>query len=214
LSDLQWIEGSAIVIDQHTDNAAGEAPRRPGRPRSEASRHAILTAAYQLLREKPLPEITSDAIAKQAGVSKATLYRWWPSKEAIVLDGYFDALERRFVDPDSGDPLEDLRIHLREGYAAMAGPDGEIFASLIASGHFHAHVREALNAELNSPRCKDTERLLQRLVDAGVLRADLDRELAVDQLFGPVFFRLMTGADVEEDLADRVLAQLIAGFGV
>lgn len=201
------------MIEQHADDPERQAPRGPGRPRSEASRHAILTAAYQLLREKPLPEITSDAIAKQAGVSKATLYRWWPSKEAIVLDGYFDALESRFAEPDSGDPLEDLRVHLREGYAAMAGPDGEIFASLVASGHFHSHVRDALNAELNSPRCQDTERLLQRLVDAGVLRADLDVELAVDQLFGPVFFRLMTGAEVEEGLAERVLEQLISGFG-
>ncbi len=203
-----------MPTEKQTDEQESEAPRGPGRPRSEASRQAILTAAYELLCEKPLPEITSAAIAKLAGVSKATLYRWWPSKEAVVLDGYFDALESRFVAPETDDPLDDLRVHLRAGYATMAGPDGQIFASLVASGHFHPHVREALNAEMNSPRCQDTEKLLQRAIDAGLLRPGMDIELAVDQLFGPAFFRLMTGAPVEEGLADHVLDQLIAGFRV
>ena len=140
-------EGISPVIEDQQNEI--DAPRGPGRPRSEASRQAILTAAYELLREKPLPEITSAAIAQLAGVSKATLYRWWPSKEAVVLDGYFDAMESRFVVPHTDDPLADLRVHLRGGYAMMAGPDGQIFASLIASGHFHPHVREALNASAN-----------------------------------------------------------------
>jgi AcrR family transcriptional regulator len=201
------------VTEKPSEEPEIETPRGPGRPRSEASRQAILTAAYGLLRDRPLPEITSDAIAKSAGVSKATLYRWWPSKEAIVLDGYFDALESRFVGPCTDDPMGDLRVHLNEGYATMAGPDGQIFASLVASGHFHPHVREALNAELNSPRCQDTEKLVQRAIDAGLLRSELDLVLAVDLLFGPVFFRLMTGAPVEENLAERVLDQLIVGFG-
>ena len=115
-----------------------EGAKSPGRPRSEASRKAILCAAYELLREKPLPEITAAALAKRAGVSKATLYRWWPSKEAIVLDGYFEAIDHHFEAPCSDDALADLEQHLRRGYAAMSGPDGQIFASLVASGHFHA----------------------------------------------------------------------------
>ncbi|MDF1799036.1 MAG: TetR/AcrR family transcriptional regulator [Planctomycetota bacterium] len=190
-----------------------EAARGPGRPRSEASRQAILTAAYELLQEKPLPEITSAALAKRAGVSKATLYRWWSSKEAIVLDGYFDAIEHRFPPPATDDPMADLRSHLRDAYSMMGGPDGRIFASLVASGNFHEKLREALNEQLNSPRCRDTQKLLVRAVEAGRLAPALDLELCTELIWGPAFFRLMTGAPIEDDLADRVLGMLVCGLG-
>jgi AcrR family transcriptional regulator len=189
------------------------ASRGPGRPRSEASRQAILDAAYALLQEKPLPEITSAALAKRAGVGKATLYRWWSSKEAIVLEAYFEALDSAIATPCTQDALGDLREHLRQAYAAMAGPDGQVFASLVASGHFHPHVREALNEELNSPRCQDTEDLLRRAIAEGRLAVDLDPELAVEMLFGPAFFRLMTGAPVEAHLADAALDLLVRAHG-
>ena len=189
-----------------------EAAKPPGRPRCEAARQAILTAAYELLRERPLPEITAAALAKKAGVSKATLYRWWPSKEAIVLDGYFDALDHHFEAPCSNDPLQDLAEHLRSGYLAMAGPDGAIFASLIASGHFHADVRTALNEQLNSPRCENTEAIIMRAVEVGQLRADLDPKLITKMLFGPLFERLMVGESLEPDLADRILEVVLNGL--
>jgi len=189
-----------------------ETHRSPGRPRCEASRQAILAAAYALLKERALPEITSAAIAKRAGVSKATLYRWWSSKEAIVLDGYFEAIDGHFCVTETENALADLRAHLRGGYAAMAGPDGAIFATLVASGHFHADVRAALNDQLNSPRCKDTEGVLQRAIASGQLRADLDVELVTKLLLGPLFERLMTGEPVEPGLADRILDLVLVGL--
>ncbi len=196
-----------------TTNDSTDPPRGPGRPRSEASRQAILTAAFELLQERPLPEITGAALAQRAGVSKATLYRWWPSKEAVVLDGYFDALKHRIAPSCTGDPLTDLRTHVREAYRMMGGPEGKMFAAFVASGHFDEKLREALNKELNSPRCKDTEGILGRAVAAGQLRPGLDIQLCAELIWGPAFFRLMTGSPIEEGLADRVTDGLIAGFG-
>ncbi len=195
------------------NNSPTDATRGPGRPRSEASRQAILTAAYELLQEKSLPEITSAALAERAGVSKATLYRWWPSKEAIVLDGYFEAMESRMEPPVTDDPLADLRVHVRQAYGMLGGSEGKIFAALVASGHFHEKLRLALNNELNSPRCKDTEDTLTRAVNAGQLAKGLDLELCSELIWGPAFFRLMTGVPIEVDLADQVMDRLIAGFG-
>ncbi len=189
-----------------------EQTRTPGRPRCEAAHQAILTAAQDLLRESPLANITSAALAKRAGVSKATLYRWWPSKEAILLEGYFEGLNQVCATPDTGDALKDMREHVRQAYTAMAGPDGVIFASLVADGHAHPEMRKALNDELNSPRCEDMEMLLKRAMDAGQLRPDLDVPLVVDQLFGPLFSRLMTGQPVEEDLGERVFDMLLDGL--
>ena len=62
--------------------------RAPGRPRSETSRKAILSAAYRMLKDKGLTAISTPALAAEAGVSTATLYRWWPTKEAIALDAF------------------------------------------------------------------------------------------------------------------------------
>lgn len=199
-------------MNEDLKDPADELHRGPGRPRSEASRQAILTAAYDLLKEQALPDITSTAIAKRAGVSKATLYRWWSSKEAIVLDGYFEAIDGHFCVTATANALADLRTHLRGGYAAMAGPDGAIFATLVASGHFHADVRAALNDQLNSPRCKDTESVLMRAIDSGQLRPDLDVELVTKLLFGPLFERLMTGEPIEPGLSDRILDLVLVGL--
>ncbi|MDF1836498.1 MAG: TetR/AcrR family transcriptional regulator [Planctomycetota bacterium] len=189
-----------------------EQTRSPGRPRCENAHQALLNAAQDLLREVPLSGITSASLAKRAGVSKATLYRWWPSKEAILLEGYFEGLKVTCGAPETEDAMVDLREHIRQAYHAMAGPDGVIFASLIADGHAHPEMRKALNDELNSPRCEDVEHLLKRAVAAGQLRSDLDVPLVVDQIFGPLFSRLMTGQPVEEDLGERVFEMLLQGL--
>jgi AcrR family transcriptional regulator len=189
-----------------------EQTRNPGRPRSEAAHQAILTAAQDLLHELPLAGITSAALAKRAGVSKATLYRWWPSKEAILLEGYFEGIKEICAAPETGDALVDLREHIRQAYTAMAGPEGVIFASLVADGHAHPEMRKALNDELNSPRCEDVEHMLKRAMDAGQLRPDLDVILVVDHMFGPLFSRLMKSQPVEEDLGGRVFDMLLAGL--
>ena len=67
-------------------DTASETPRR-GRPRSEKAKQAILTAASELLLEQGLHAMSMDDVAERAGVSKATIYRWWASKELLALDG-------------------------------------------------------------------------------------------------------------------------------
>ena len=64
-------------------------PQRRGRPRSEKAREAILAAAAELLLERGLGAVSMDAVAEQAGVSKATIYRWWPTKETLALDALY-----------------------------------------------------------------------------------------------------------------------------
>ena len=71
------------------DEATAEAPRR-GRPRSEKARLAILEAAAELLLARGLSAVSMDAVAERAGVSKATIYRWWPTKETLALDALYN----------------------------------------------------------------------------------------------------------------------------
>src|SRR6201996_8516686 len=84
-----------------------------GRPRSEASRDAIIAAANELLRTAGLNRMTIEAVAAASGVGKTTIYRWWPSKGTLALDAYLEALRAKVVVPDTGDGAEDFQRHAR-----------------------------------------------------------------------------------------------------
>src|SRR5947207_15381591 len=84
-------------------------PRPRGRPRSDASKQAVLRAAYRLLKKRGIASVSAQALARQAGVSTATLYRWWESKEAVMLDAFLARMTPSLVPPLEGSPLE--RLH-------------------------------------------------------------------------------------------------------
>src|SRR5258707_1435350 len=83
-------------------------PRPRGRPRSDASKQAVLRAAYRLLKKRGIASVSAKELAKQAGVSTATLYRWWKSKEAVMLDAFLARVKPALGPPLQGSPAERL----------------------------------------------------------------------------------------------------------
>src|ERR1700719_1401468 len=101
------------------------APRPRGRPRSEQARQEILEAAYELLSDKGFNAVGSHEIAQAAGVSSATLYRWWKSKEEILFDACFERMNPILAIPETGSGLTRLRpFHLRAGWVPVSGAGG------------------------------------------------------------------------------------------
>lgn len=185
--------------------------RPPGRPRCESARKAILHAAYDLLRRDGLRTITMDSLARAAGVSKATIYRWWPSKEAVLMEGYLDAVQPRVTVPNTSSALADLQSQLHKVLEAMTGPDGEILCQIIACSQYCPEIKEAFRREVQGPRRADTRMLLQRAVELGEIRPDVDPEVAIDTLYGPLFHRLLTGfGTLDPEFADRVFQHFVA----
>ncbi|WP_376096367.1 TetR/AcrR family transcriptional regulator [Roseomonas sp. CCTCC AB2023176] len=90
-----------------TESTATERPR--GRPRSPASRGAILSAAFDLLRERGYAGLAIEAVAERAGVGKATIYRWWPDRAALAVEAFFEATREALAFPDTGSAREDFR---------------------------------------------------------------------------------------------------------
>lgn len=97
-------------------------PATPGRPRSERARQAVLTAARELLTDKGLPGLSVDDIARSAGVSKNTIYRWWPNKAAVLMDAFAEATSPKLEFPADGDALTNLRTQVRQVAHLMNAP--------------------------------------------------------------------------------------------
>ena len=195
-------------------STSGEgAESRPGRPRSESARRAILQASLDLLRRQGIAGVTAEAIAERAKVSKATLYRWWPCAAATAMDAFFDEVFSRLRTVATDDPLHDIRTRLRQGTRLMAGELGDVLAGLIATTHTDPRLAESFRERYVEPGRADFRRLLQRAVDAGQLRADLDLEVALDVLSG-VFFsrRLVRHAATPPRTMDAALTFALEGL--
>jgi len=192
-------------------------PPDPSR-RSERSRRAILTAATDLVHEVGYRRLTIEAIAAKAGVGKQTIYRWWPSKGAVVLDGFLAAVNEDPDDlslPDTGDVAADLRGVVRAIVAELAdatlsGTTRALMTEMQDDPEFADMVRE----RLLGPQLQAIADRLRAAQDAGQLRPDLDLPVAVELLVGPLYHRwlLRTApltkayADTVTDLALRALA--------
>src|SRR5260370_13268189 len=103
-------------------------PRPRGRPRSENDRQEILEAAHKLLRDKGFKAVGSHEIAQAAGVSSATLYRWWKSKEEILFDACFEHMEPILAVPETGSGLTRLRRYVLRATEFLVSEEGAVMA--------------------------------------------------------------------------------------
>ena len=187
--------------------------RSPGRPRSERAHRAILQAANDLLESEGFAALTVEAIAERAGVSKATIYRWWPNRAAVVMDGFLSIVSSEVPFPHTGHAREDIRIHMRRLAEAFSGKIGRTVAALIAEGQSDPELAEALRSRWLSVRRKEAREILELGIERGELREDIDQEVAVDVLYGPIYYRMLVGhAQLDDDFADALADHVFAGL--
>jgi AcrR family transcriptional regulator len=183
-------------------------PVARGRPRSEKAHKAILDAAGELLLERGLSSVSMDAVAERAGVSKATIYRWWPTKESLALDALYTEWAAAAPDPpDTGSLRGDLLELLRPWARLVSGrPYARVIAALLAQ----ARTDEVFNAEYQrrviQPRRDQARDILGRAVARGEISARIETEAAIDMIYGPLYHRLLHG---HEPLTDRFVADVV-----
>jgi len=185
-----------------------ESPRRtPGRPRSEASHHAIIRATLELLLESGYRSLTMEGVRARAGVGKATIYRRWSSKEELVRDAVV-LLHDDLQAPDTGSLRGDYEgmASLVRSAAQRAGA-ATLMPRLLGDVANDPELRAIFYDNLVEPRRAQMRAVLQRAVARGEIRGDVDIELIIDLFAGPVVYRLLiTGGDyaqlpaVEEQL--------------
>ncbi|MER5951908.1 TetR/AcrR family transcriptional regulator [Streptomyces sp. NPDC001904] len=182
-----------------------------GRRRNEEARRAVLDAALRLLADADGAAVSVDAIAKEAGVGKQTLYRWWPSKGAVLLDALTDRAEAAAPVPDSGALREDLRAVVTATFAgAQRTPVAPALRTLVREAAQDPHLADLMR-EFTESRRAVLRDVLERGRDRGELSADRDLDLMVDQVYGVFWYRFLLGhAPLGETEAVRLADSLIA----
>jgi AcrR family transcriptional regulator len=156
--------------------AVEDRPRRGrGRRPADEVRAEILEAAGNLLFAEGMASFTIDKAAARSGASKMTIYKWWPSKGALALDGYFHRVDDQLQFPDSGDVEADLRAQLHAFLAVIKdGPAGSVIAELIGQAQSDPDLKAAFLQRYSSPRRALAVSMMETAKERGQLRPDLD----------------------------------------
>ena len=184
-------------------------PRPRGRPRDLAAKEAILQAARTLLDEGGPGAVTMEAVAARAGVGKPTVYRWWPDRHAVAMAALMAA------EPSPRGParraagaIEALRAQLRQIATRFASPTGRHITSMIAAADPESELGKAFRGHFVLARRAEGRTILEQAIAEGQIGGDLDIDVALDALYGAVFFRLLLGhAPLDVTFVDTLLAQ-------
>jgi AcrR family transcriptional regulator len=188
------------------------ATRRPGRPRSERVQRAIIEATLSLLAEEGWLGLSMEGIANRAGVGKGAVYRRWSSREALLTDAV-TAIVSEIEIPDSGSIRQDLSVLMRKAASLYRGRSGRIMPALVAAMARHPQVASAVRGGFLASRRHALRVVLDRAVERGEVREDLDPELALDFLGGPLFYRLLvTGGPLDPEFADAAVDLMLRGI--
>jgi AcrR family transcriptional regulator len=186
-----------------------------GRPRSEKARQAILAAAAGLLLERGLAEVSMDAVAERAGVSKATIYRWWPTKETLALDALYTRWAAAAPVPrDTGSLRGDL-LELLRPWARLVrtGSYARVTAALLAEAQSDTKFAAEYRRHVTEPRRDQAREIFARAVGRGEIPAATDTEAAIDLVYGPVYLRLLQGhAPLTDDFVASVVDLALHGI--
>ncbi|MGW1884268.1 TetR/AcrR family transcriptional regulator [Streptomyces sp. NPDC001970] len=186
--------------------------------RSERSRRAIYDAALSLVGEVGYTRTTIEGIAARAGVGKQTIYRWWPSKAAVLLEAFLDRAEQAAQGepelPDTGDLEADLKLVLRATVDELNSPPYDAPARALAA---ESVVDPALGAEfvhrLLEPSLQLYVRRLRAAQDAGHVRPGVDPRIALELLVGPLAHRwLLRTLPLTHEYADKIVEYALYGL--
>jgi AcrR family transcriptional regulator len=187
-----------------------------GRPRDQEARNAILRASLSLVKEFGYRSLTIDKIARRAGTGKTTIYRWWPSKAAVVGEAFLSHISPEIAFPSVSEmsAVESIRRQMRSVARAFRGPNGDLLRALVAEAQFDSELSHALVKTWVRPRRALATEILKAGIASGELRSDIDVNVAIDSLYGGLYYRFLIpyaplSSEFAGQLADTVLNGLI-----
>ena len=186
--------------------------RPPGRPRSEQARQAILRTTLKILGKNGFSDFKIEEVAARASVGKATVYRWWPNKGALIADAFASSTTRKLRFPDTGSVYADMSQQMRQLIKVFRSRRGRIVSAILAAGQSDKDLIEAFRERFLWPRRREAYATLRRGIERGELRRDLDPDLLLDSLYGPIYMRFLIQHDrLTPEFVDRLCELVLAG---
>ena|ERR1700688_3249160 len=193
-------------------NHGGKNIRSPGRPRSEEARLAILRSTLKILGKHGFSDLTIEDVAAHAGVGKATVYRWWPNKAALIADAFASSTTRALHFPDTGSLCSDMSQQMRQLVKIFRGRRGRIVSAILGGGQSDKELIGAFRKRFLLPRRLEAYATLRRGIRRGELRKDVDMDLVLDSLYGPIYMRFLIRHDkMTPDFIDRLCKLVLGG---
>lgn len=166
----------------------------------------ILDTTQELICTYGPNHVSVNQITASAGVGKQTIYRWWPTKTALVIDALQHAIETQSRPPATGSAYEDIRTQMRRVSRLLASPIGAIVRELVASAQGDPEVATQFRDRFFSDRRKHAAATIADGIQRGELRPDLDSEVVIDMLYSPLWLRMLIGHQpLTQTAADRIL---------
>jgi AcrR family transcriptional regulator len=182
-------------------------------PRSIRARESVLCATRELLDEGGLPAASVDAISARSGVSKATIYKHWPSRTAVAAEAFGRQMSDAIPLPDTGSAFGDLSEQVRRVSEFYAGEHGETFAQLLAACVTDPVGSQYFREYFLGGRTAGIALLWQRALDRGEVDPAVALGTATDILYGPLIFRRLSGhAPLSPEEADAVASAALRGL--
>jgi len=186
--------------------------RPPGRPRSEEARVAILRSALKLLGKNGFSDLTIEDVAAHASVGKATVYRWWPNKAALIADAFASSATRKLHFPDTGSVYTDMSQQMRQLIKIFRSRRGRIVSAILGGGQSDRDLIAAFRDRFLWPRRREAYATLQRGIERGELRRNVDMDLLLDSLYGPIYMRFLIRHDkLTPEFVDHLCELVLAG---
>src|SRR5581483_4370454 len=199
-----------LPIPSPSENGNGKRP--PGRPRSEKARLAILRSTLKLLSEGGFANFTIEEVADRAEVGKATVYRWWPDKGALIADAFASSTTHHLGFPDTGSVYTDLSRQMRQLVKVFRSRRGRIVAAILAAGQSDKDLIAAFRNRFLWPRRREAYATLERAIRRRELPRNTDLDLLLDSLYGPIYMRFLIQHDqLTPDFVNRLVTLVLGG---
>lgn len=185
-----------------------------GRPRSEHSHEAILEAVVRLLEAEGYGAITIEGVARQAGVGKQTIYRWWKCKAELVLEAYANHAASKVPIPDRGSLRADLEAFMSAGFKRLTDISGPVMRGLMADAVHDEEFRQVLLSALIAKRSGAIKQIFERGRARGEVDESCDLDFACELMLGPMWYRLLLQhGKLDAKFARQLTAAVVAAVG-
>jgi AcrR family transcriptional regulator len=189
--------------------------KKRGRPRNKETEKSILEAAWELSQTDGFHKLTIEKIAEQARVGKATIYKWWPNKTAIIMDALFSKSMLKSPLPNTGVLQQDLLLQAVTLVDFLRSMEGKLLIELIAEGQFDVKVAEECLVRYFIPRRENSKVLLRRGIARKELKESAELDMIIDMVFGPLFYKLLITKDaVSQEYIERLVDIVLKEYNI